>query len=100
MYNSRRVRKVFIEQDSKIYFEGVVYEALPGATFRVKVKRPSKDPLAEASFFYIVAKLKAALVRKLKIIKGDYTKVEVNPEDMYFNQEQGILKGTIVERKI
>jgi translation initiation factor IF-1 len=100
VYNSRKVRKNFVEQDSKIYFEGTVFEALPGATFRVKVKRPNKDPEAEVLFFYIVAKLKAALVRKLKVIKGDFVKVEVLPEDMYFNQEQGILKGTIVERKI
>jgi translation initiation factor IF-1 len=100
VYNSRKVRKSFVEQETKIYFEGVVYEALPGTKFRVRVKRPSKDPQAEITYFYIVAKLKAALVRKLKIIKGDFVKVEVLPEDMYFNQEQGILKGTIVERKI
>jgi translation initiation factor IF-1 len=100
VYNSRKVRKVFVEQESKIYFEGVVFETLPGAKFRVKVKRPSRVPASEVTYFYIVAKLKAALVRKLKIIKGDYVKVEVIPEDMYFNQDQGILKGTVVERKI
>jgi hypothetical protein len=37
--------------------------------------------------------------RRVIVIKGDNVIVEVNPEDMYYDVENNILKGTIIRRK-
>jgi translation initiation factor IF-1 len=99
--NNKRRRKIAIEKDDKIYFDkGVVIETLPATQFKVKVDRLGKDG-QNLPPIIIVANLKSQLVKaRIKVIKGDLVKVEVNPEDMYFNQEQGTLKGTIMQRHL
>jgi translation initiation factor IF-1 len=92
--NKRRGPKTIKETDDKIYFDnGVVTETLPGTIFKIKVERNSTlDPI------FLVCGLKTKLIRNVKIIRGDKVKVEVNPVDMYFKQDEGILKGTIIQR--
>ncbi len=99
--NRNKRRRVNVEKDDKIYFDkAVVIETLPSTTFKVRVDRLSKTGEVLPPIL-IVAILKAQLVKaKVKVIKGDSVKVEVSPEDMYFNLEAGILKGTIVQRYI
>lgn len=99
--NPRSRRKVIKEKEDKIYFEkAVIIETLPGTTFRAKVNRPSKDPANPLPPILINCNLKSKLIKNVKIIRGDIVKIEVNPEDMYFSQELGILKGTIIQRLI
>lgn len=99
--NPRSRRKVIKEKEDKIYFEkAVITETLPGTTFRAKVERQSKDPANPLAPILINCNLKSKLIKNVKIIRGDVVKIEVNPEDMYFSQELGILKGTIIQRLI
>jgi translation initiation factor IF-1 len=100
--NSRnKRRRTSVEKDDKIYFDkGVVIETLPGTQFKVRVDRQSRDGTALPPII-IVSNLKSQLVKsRIKVIKGDLVKVEVNPEDMYFNDENTILKGTIMQRHL
>jgi translation initiation factor IF-1 len=96
-----RRKRVSVEKDDKIYFDkGVVIETLPATQFRVRVDRIAKDGTILPPII-IVAGLKSQLVKsRVKVIKGDSVKVEVNPEDMYHNQETGILKGIIMQRHL
>lgn len=56
--------------------------------------------IKEKSPILIICKLKTKLIkRKVMVVKGDRVVVEVNPEDMYFNEEMTHLKGIIIERK-
>lgn len=103
--SGRRRRKSSFDDSRKeefIYFEdGVITEALPGTSFRVKVKRVSQDPNIELDDIQLVCALKAKLIkRRVRVIKGDSVVVEVNPEDMYYNlNDTTTLKGTIIQRK-
>jgi translation initiation factor IF-1 len=99
--NNKRRRRVAVEKADKIYFDkGVVIETLPGTQFKVRIDRQGKDGQSLPPII-IVANLKSQLVKaRIKVIRGDLVKVEVNPEDMYFNIEQGILKGTIIQRHL
>ena len=83
-----------------MYFDnGIVVETLPGTVFKIKVDRSSKDGEAVEPIF-IICKLKTKLIkRRVLIIKGDKVVIEVNPEDMSYNSESNLLKGTIIERK-
>lgn len=102
MQNSRnKRRRISVEKDDKIYFDkGVVIETLPATQFKVRVDRQAKDGSVLPPII-IVSNLKSQLVKsRIKVIKGDLVKVEVNPEDMYFNQENGVLKGTIMQRHL
>jgi translation initiation factor IF-1 len=96
----RRVRKQESRKEDYIYFDfGEIVETMPGVTFKVKVIRKSLDKDKELPPIFIVCNLKAKLIkRRVMMIKGDRVTVEVNPEDMYFNQDENILKGTIIER--
>lgn len=95
--NRRRNRRIVKETDDKIYFDnGLVTETLPGTMFKVRIDREKSGQTLPPIF--LVANLKSKLIRSVKIIKGDKVKVEVNPIDMYFNQDQGILKGTVIQR--
>jgi translation initiation factor IF-1 len=99
--NNRRKKRIVKEKDDKIYFDkGVVIETLPGTMFKVRVDRASKtgEPLPP---IIVVCHLKSQLVKaKVKVIRADSVKIEVSPEDMYFNAETGVLKGTIVQRHL
>lgn len=83
-----------------IYFEnGIVVESLPGTTFRVKIDRQGEEG-NELPPIVLVCSLKTKLIkRRILVIKGDTVVVEVNPADMYYDEENNILKGIIVERK-
>ncbi len=100
----RRKRRSEPRKEDHIYFEnGLVVETLPGTTFKVKVPIEGKKDQAEISeeerFIQIICHLKTKLIkRKVLIIKGDNVVVEVNPEDMYHDEINKILKGTIIER--
>jgi translation initiation factor IF-1 len=99
----RRPRPREARKEDCIYFDGVVTESLPGVQFRVKVKRLTKDKNTgediELEPIHLVCHLKTKLIkRRVSIIKGDNVVVEVNPIDMYFDEENNILKGTIIER--
>lgn len=102
--NHRRKRSREPRKEDHIYFEnGSVIEALPSAQFKVKVKRLTKDKNTgenvELEPIVLVCHLKAKLIkRRVMIIKGDTVVVEVNPTDMYFDEDQNILKGFIIER--
>jgi translation initiation factor IF-1 len=102
--NQRRTRPREPRKEDFIYFEdGLVTESLPGAQFRVKVKRLTKDKNTgediEHEPIQLVCLLKTKLIkRRVLVIKGDKVVVEVNPIDMYFDEENNILKGTIIER--
>lgn len=100
----RRRKKSFDDsrREEFIYFEdGIITEALPGTSFRVKVKRKSQDPNIELSDIQLVCALKSKLIkRRVRVIKGDSVVVEVNPGDMYYNlNDTTTLKGTIIQRK-
>ena len=99
--NKNKRRRIAVEKADKIYFDkSVVIETLPATQFKVKVDRQGKDDQSLPPII-IVANLKSQLVKsRIKVIKGDLVKVEVNPEDMYFNQEMGIIKGTIIQRHL
>jgi translation initiation factor IF-1 len=99
--SKNRRKRISVEKDDKIYFDkGVVIETLPATQFKVRIDRQAKNGEALPPII-IVAALKSQLVKsKIKVIKGDLVKVEVNPEDMYFNQEAGTLKGTIMQRHL
>jgi translation initiation factor IF-1 len=99
--NNRRKKRVVKEKDDKIYFDkGVVIETLPGTMFKVRVDRLSKTGEALPPII-VVCHLKSQLVKaKVKVIRADSVKIEVSPEDMYFNAETGVLKGTIVQRHL
>ncbi len=90
-----------MRKEEYIYFEdAVVVETLPGATFKVRVKRPSKVPDTNADDIFIVCNLKTILIKKrVLIIKGDHVVIEVNPVDMYYDEESKALKGIIIQRK-
>lgn|GEM_PF-3253499 len=100
----RRNRSSFDDsrKEDFIYFEdAVITEALPGTSFRVKVKRTSQDPNVVLPDIQLVCSLKSKLIkRRVRVIKGDSVVVEVNPEDMYYNlNDTSILKGAIIQRK-
>jgi translation initiation factor IF-1 len=83
--NNRRKRKVFKKNDEKIYFEGVVVDTLPGVRFKVKIDRKTLEPLM------LECMLKSLLkVKKVKIIRGDFVTIEIDPTDLS--------KGVIVSR--
>jgi translation initiation factor IF-1 len=64
------------------------------ATEIKEVSNKEKPPII------IICKLKTKLIKKrVMVVKGDRVVVEVNPEDMYFNEEMTHLKGIIIERK-
>lgn len=96
----RRTRPEIVKDENFIYFDSAeVVETLPGATFKVKVKR-ELDKDKELAPIQIVCNLKPLLIkRRVLIIRGDQVRVMVNPLDMYFDEEKAILKGTIFERK-
>jgi translation initiation factor IF-1 len=99
----KRRRRQIVEttkDENFVYFdEAEVVETLPGVTFKVKVKR-ELDKDKELAPIFIVCGLKPLLIkRRVSIIRGDRVRVVVNPIDMYFDEEKGILKGTIFERK-
>jgi translation initiation factor IF-1 len=74
-----------------IYFEGKIVETYPGTVFGVEVSR--KNDLAP---LMVKCSLKSLLIKKrVRIIKGDKVRVEINPEDMGNGET---LKGIIVER--
>lgn len=101
MQNNRKRRRISVEKADKIYFDkGVVIETLPATTFKVRIDRTAKNGTVLPPII-VIANLKSQLVKsRIKVIRGDSVKVEVNPEDMYFNQEAGILKGTIMQRHL
>jgi translation initiation factor IF-1 len=101
--NNFKPRKRFreIRKEDYIYFENaLVTEALPGTLFKLKVDLKAKSNTEEKiPSIQIVANLKTKLIKKkVLIIKGDKVTVEVNPTDMYFDEEDKILKGLIIER--
>jgi translation initiation factor IF-1 len=101
--NIRRRRRNQHSESRKedfIYFEnGLVTESLPGTAFRVKIERKAEAG-SELDPIVLVCSLKTKLIkRRILIIKGDTVVVEVNPADMYQDEENNILKGIIVERK-
>lgn len=100
--NNQRPRRRFRENRKQecIYFEyALVTETLPGTQFKVKVELENRDPEKPKPPIQIVANLKTKLIKKrVLIIKGDKVTVEVNPNDMYFDEENKILKGIIIER--
>jgi translation initiation factor IF-1 len=62
-----------------VYFEGKIFDTLPGTRFVVRVDRSSKglEPL------FIEADLKTLFkLRRIRMIKGDSVTVEVNPLDI------------------
>jgi translation initiation factor IF-1 len=82
----KRSRKVFEKKSDKIYFDGVVYETLPGVRFKVKIERKNLEPLI------LECNTKAILkVKRVKIVKGDLVTIELDPIDLS--------KGLIVSRK-
>jgi translation initiation factor IF-1 len=86
--SSRRRSNTGSEQkDDKIYFKGVIIEALPGVKFKVKVERDKGlDPLI------IDCQTKTLFkVRRIKILKGDSVTVEVDPME-------DLTKGVIISR--
>jgi translation initiation factor IF-1 len=101
--SNHRKRRPQIEErkDIFMYFDnGIVTETLPGTTFKVKVTRESSDETKSMPPIMLVCNLKTILIKKrVIIIKGDNVIVEVNPEDMYYDIENNILKGTIIRRK-
>jgi translation initiation factor IF-1 len=99
--NNKRRKRTSVEKADKIYFDkGVVIETLPATQFKVRIDRQTKDGQSLPPII-VIANLKSQLVKsRIKVIKGDSVKVEVNPEDMYFNQETGVLKGTIMQRHL
>lgn len=98
-FRKRRPEYGTAKDENLIYFEQAeVIETLPGATFKVRVKR-EVDKDKELTPILIVCNLKTKLIkRRVLIIKGDQVRVSVNPIDMYFDETQNILKGTIYER--
>jgi len=96
----RRVRRLENRKEDYIYFDNAeIVETMPGVMFKVKVTRKSLDKDKELPPIFIICNLKAKLIkRRVMMIKGDRVTVEVIPSDMYFSQEENILKGTIIER--
>jgi len=84
---NRRRRKVLQLDPSKIYLDGVVFETLPAAHFRVRIERGANiEPLV------IDCDIKAFFKKKnIKVIKGDTVTVELDPSD-------DLSKGIIVKR--
>jgi translation initiation factor IF-1 len=83
---SRRKRKpLFEKKEDKIYFDGVVADTLPSVRFKVKIERKNLEPLV------LECQTKSILkVKRVKIIKGDFVTIEVDPMDL--------TKGLIVSR--
>jgi len=71
-----------VKQDSKIKVEGIVTEALPNATFRVKIED------GRVILCHLAGKMR---MYRIKVIPGDKVKVEVSPYDES--------KGRIVYRR-
>lgn len=86
--SSRRRSSSNTEQkDDKIYFKGVIIEALPGVKFKVKVERDKGlEPLILDCQTKTLFK-----VRRIKILKGDSVTVEVDPME-------DLTKGVIISR--
>lgn len=123
----KRRRRFENRKEDCIYFEnGTVIESLPGASFKVKVPQvqayenknsnsnnsPQLDNQSNTNSslvdkekkvvnqIIIVAQLKAKLIkRRIMVVKGDQVVIEVNPLDMFYNEDGKTLKGTIIERK-
>ncbi len=75
------------QREDRIYFKGVIIEALPGVKFKVRVERDKGlDPLI------IDCQTKTLFkVRRIKILKGDSVTVEVDPME-------DLTKGVIISR--
>ncbi len=92
--NSKRRRRVVARKDTKIYLDGIVFETLPSARFKVKISRSKNlDPLIVDCQVKTIFK-----VRNIKIIKGDQVTVEIDPETG-LDPETNTAKGVIIERK-
>jgi translation initiation factor IF-1 len=92
--NPRRRRRVVPRKDDKIYLDGVVFETLPSARFKVKVTRSKNlDPLIVDCQVKTIFK-----VRNIKIIKGDQVTLEIDPETG-LDPESNTARGVIIERK-
>jgi translation initiation factor IF-1 len=100
--NTHTPKKSFRESRKQdlIYFDdAVVIETLPGTQFKLKVELQNNNPENPKPPIQLIASLKTKLIKKkVLIIKGDRVTVEVNPTDMYFDEETKILKGLIIER--
>ena len=101
--SNHKKRRPQIEErkDDFMYFDnGVVTETLPGTSFKIKVTRESADETKTIPPIILICNLKTMLIkRRVIVIKGDNVIVEVNPEDMYYDVENNLLKGTIIRRK-
>ncbi|MEM1312615.1 MAG: hypothetical protein AAGF07_04085 [Patescibacteria group bacterium] len=92
--NRRRQRQRQNERrEDRIYLDGKVVETLPGTKFRVKVDRTKGlDPLIVDCQVKTLFK-----VKNIKIIKGDFVTVEVDPE-LDLDPENNLAKGVIIQR--
>jgi len=84
---NKRRKKVLQLDPTKIYLDGVVFETLPAAHFRVRVDRGENvEPLE------VECDIKAFFKKKrISIIKGDTVTIELDPSD-------DLSKGIIVKR--
>jgi hypothetical protein len=98
----RKRSQIKTRNDSYIYFDNAtVVDTLPGTMFKVKVVLPNIDSNSrEENCIYVVARLWTKFIKmRLIFIKGDTVDLEVDPEDMYFDEETKVLKGVIIARK-
>lgn len=81
----------YIKQEGKMYFDGRISQALPGAHFEARVDRgPDLEPII------IDCNLRTILkVKRFKLIKGDPVTIEVDPVQGI--ADDGSMKGVIVE---
>jgi len=89
-FKGKRRRKKTLNLDpSKIYLDGVIFETLPAAHFRVRIDRGENvEPLeveCDVKGFFKKAG------KRISIIKGDTVTVELDPTD-------DLSKGIIVKR--
>ncbi len=89
----KRRNNISKRKEDKIYFDGKVIETLPGTRFKVRVDRnKGLEPLVIDSQIKTMFK-----VRNIKIIKGDFVTIEVDPETD-IDAEKGITRGVIIQR--
>ncbi len=82
---NKKRKPLYEKKEDKIYFDGIVSEALPSVRFKVKIIRKNLDPLI------LECQTKSILkVKRVKIIKGDNVTIEIDPTDL--------TKGLIVSR--
>lgn len=87
-FKGRKRQKRTLQFDpNKIYLDGIVFETLPAAQFKVKVDRGEgiEDLIIKCDTKTLFKK------RNIKIIKGDTVTVELDPAD-------DLSKGIIVKR--